>query len=223
MIEQEWNTCSDPEKLLNWVAVLDRFDGDWIPPKGFVKASKRKLKLFVKASISLTGCFYYTKLSDNRLEFDWKHNYIQVLNHAISCGSEPGRYNRIENNQIKVSLLRCIFNPFFPPLDKKQVLKIPSSIRKIAQYIYDHNAWEVVGQLADILEEEGLPIEIPCPKCEGKGYVEYLLSHDVQRECSNCRSFGTVYPAQALLAHLRESGQRHTRGCWAVDWLLGRQ
>lgn len=66
------------------------------------------------------------------------------------------------------------------------------TVRRLAQAIYDERAWDGMPALGDALEEAG---------CD----AQLVLSH--------CRE---PHPAH------QSPATGHSRGCWALDWLLGK-
>ena len=75
--------------------------------------------------------------------------------------------------------------------------------------------------LADALEEAGVPGEVECKACDGKGW------HPGDMGCGACGatsagSVGSGRVPHPLLAHLRSPGPHH-RGCWAADLLTGKE
>ena len=92
-----------------------------------------------------------------------------------------------------------------------------------------HGAKRAVGTLdpvrlavlADALEEAGVPGEVECKACDGKGW------HPGDMGCGACGatsagSVGSGRVPHPLLAHLRSPGPHH-RGCWAADLLTGKE
>lgn len=205
MTEKEWLSCTDPQKMLEFL-------------RG--KTSERKLELFVggccvrstkgysipewdtelKALVSLGLGEIEADEFQRRIEFrggsggvEWAMWRAERSQREIALEvvlDEAGRmdWSKIhsqgpEESQAQCRLLRDIFNPF------RSVTTDPSwrtpTVTALAKAIYEDRLFDRLPILADALEEAG---------------------------CTN----------PDILAHFRHPGV-HVRGCWALDLILGRE
>jgi hypothetical protein len=116
------------------------------------------------------------------------------------------------------ALVRCVLgNPFSllaaPPPAKY------SNPWLVASSIYREKDWVALPILADALEEAGYA-EPPCGACGGAGRVTADDGWNCPDRCKACKGVGTSGPG--VLLHLRSPGP-HCRGCFAVDWVLGKK
>lgn len=116
------------------------------------------------------------------------------------------------------------------------------TVPKLARHIYDRRDYAALPLLADALEEAGAQAD-DCPDCDGHGFRMYCRTcrgtwrgnvagcpgcgweqgRQVacqRRPCLPCGSTGQS--PYSLVGHLRGPGP-HTRGCWALDLLAGKE
>lgn len=210
MTEAEWNDCTDPQRLLEFL-------------RG--KVSDRKLRLFAcacvrrihrhlgvaKSPVLIEVAEQYAdgEADESEVRRASEHETSQrgrvvvsgwvAVPDALSAASEAARYcQQAAGHATRVSLrqeaakntrrehatvLRCLFNPFHA--SAVDPAWNSGAVVRLAQAIYEERAFDRMPILADALEDSG---------------------------CTN----------QDFLAHCRGSGP-HARGCWVVDLLLAKE
>jgi hypothetical protein len=209
MTEQDWLACTDPQKMLGFLASTQ---------------NSRKLRLFAVECCCLLLPFINDPHSRKALQKAEQHAEGQVssektrrrrhdptpqddalwavtlvveqdfsrlkwlggwVNRVLSRVKESGMSTPPALDELQ--MLRCIFgNPFgSPAIHSTWLAWNGGTVPKIAKGIYNERAFDRLPILADALEESG---------CDSEN----------------------------ILSHCRESGF-HARGCWALDLLLGKK
>lgn len=265
MTEQEWLTSNDPGALMNegeWLSchdarrMLDHHQ--WIDgPHPFT--SERKCRLFAEE---------VERLWYQRKGYEWNGQFsFTPPEDAYGLAVEIARTHDLPPDRPWIAaVVRDVFgNPYRPVTIREEVpsrwpnrvyIFEPRWLRwrdglilSMARSIYERRSFDELGQLADALEEAGVPSIVEeegpeilagmdCPYCTNwpaNGWVKCKrwkaeVADNRYGRCKCNRVWLPGYDTVAvitpqphpILAHLRSPGP-HVRGCHVVDLLLGKE
>lgn len=261
MTEQEWLTSNDPSKMLKWLTGDAVYSGH----VGHLTRAQRdrKLRLFANACSCLSDLRNpdFGDVIEERMPAQLgQMTSIQWAEVWIVQGHHVGPDYRL-SQQTKAALLRDIFGNPFRPVEKlirhrvslhgQRDVSVPSwlnwndgTIRKLAEGIYDDNAFERMPILADALEEAGCDNQEmlnhcrnwqkkalkhnECPICgaECKAKAHYVTgvlrqSYSCPNRSSSSPPHSWVTPEEGKILRLPPPDP-HVRGCWVIDLLLNK-
>lgn len=162
MTQAEWLACTDPEKMLDYL--FDR-PGRFDPPRRRNRLiSDRKFNLFVVACFSSVREHMDEPIRQAVLVHERFADGLATEIDLLAARGEVGRplwtfvlgpTTRSEQRQAQADLLRDLFKPQLPFLDRAWVIWNDGLVRKLAQAIYDDRGFDRLPILADALEEAG--------------------------------------------------------------------
>ena len=219
MTEQDWLTSVDPRVMLALLTapIVPQTGVPWQsgPASNWSPnphpPSDRKLHLFEDSCFEQLGL----NLEDVTVQTRPAAEACHILRDIFGNPWRPHTLDKclLTHNRHTVHTEPCVTG---------RDLYVTSTVRDIAQTIYDDRHFDELPILADALVEMGCSETKACPACRGSGF-SFSGPGGGQRslmDCPVCCSTGHI--SSLLLSHLRDPGP-HVRGCWALDLVLGKE
>ncbi len=237
MTESEWLSSGNPAATLahclRW-PTGDESGGREHHPH---RPSDRKLRLFACACCERYGVDVDTDVERDRIgdHAAWAMSWARVARQSDggvwsyrTCRSEP---------DIRAALLRCICgNPWRPVAVRETV----PSCWPHTEYVF-HPYWLTPAVIALAMSAYEARPGKKCERCEGCGILGVGYGSAGVKACPDCRGTGRIEDGfldqqilmvlhdalldagaeGEILTHLRTPGS-HYRGCWAIDFILGK-
>lgn len=218
MNEEEWLTSTNPMTMLYWLTTEPKKSGN------DYRLSDRLLRLF--AAACYPDDLMWREWADKELSGSTgmkSTHFTPIEGAGHACGIKVGQHHETrlspEEKIHTANLLREVFgNPFNPirlALSESASWEQLTTIKSIAQSIYDENRWNEMPILADALMEAGMPETETCIYCfEGqvgyqpKGPAGQLI---MGKKCLVCKGTGKV--TNRILEHCRTTVMYIP--CWA--------
>lgn len=229
MTEAQWLSSTSPR------AMLDSLRREWEKGGEYWAISQRKLRLYACACVRLIWspmereCARAVQLAEAMVDGARPSGGADVISwHVLWHDAGEAASRVLGDEQAKgtrtqqADLFREVAGNPYRQVQPATVTYANETIYQLAEAAYAGD-WSALGPLSDALEEAGYPASAQRTRSQ----VLVARKNAVMGGC--CNAFADnqscdcleLAPPDGILEHLRSRGT-HVRGCWAIDYLLGK-